>query len=378
MVPEPGPDSRPVTGRSIGGPTGRPTGGPTGRLARPPTPGDLAAVTRQLGRPARSVHAVAHRCGCGLPDVVATEPRLPDGTPFPTTYYLTCPRAASAVGRLEGAGVMAVMTAQLRTDPALAAGHRAAHEAYLAARARLGDVPEIAGVSAGGMPDRVKCLHVLSAHELADGPGVNPLGARVVAELDADGSWGGTGPCVDLAAAPLAVRPAVAADLPRYLAVRNDAARWMLERGIDQWRPGEYDAVAAAGLAAGDLYVAELAGILVGGLRLMAADPDVWPEAVDEPGVGYVHGLVVDRSVAGYGIGRRLLEWAAGSVVDAGGALLRLDCRASNDRLRAFYPAVGFTPVDVRDVAFAFRPGQRTRLARFQRRLTGAENAAAG
>ena len=126
---------------------------------------------------------VAHRCSCGDPDVVRTAPRLPDGTPFPTTFYLTCPRAASAVGRLEGAGVMADMTTELRADPELAAGHRAAHEAYLAARDRLGEVPEIAGVSAGGMPDRVKCLHVLAAHSLAAGPGVNPLGDETVDAL---------------------------------------------------------------------------------------------------------------------------------------------------------------------------------------------------
>lgn len=356
--------------------TGQPTAAGTRTAA--PTPADLAAVTLQLGRPARSVHVVAHRCGCGLPDVVTTAPRLPDGTPFPTTYYLTCPRAASAVGRLEGSGVMAAMTAELATDPILAAGHRAAHEAYLAARNRLGAVPEIAGVSAGGMPDRVKCLHVLAAQELADGPGVNPLGARVVAELDSDGSWGSREPCVDLADAPLTVRRADRADLSRYLAIRNDAARWMLEHGIDQWQPGEYDVVAAAGQAAGDLWVADLAGAVVGGIRLMTADPDVWPDALGQTGLGqtgpgqagvtYLHGLVVDRSVAGLGLGRRLLDWAAEQVLAGGGHLLRLDCRASNDRLRAFYPSAGYTELDVRDVRFAFRPGV-TRLARFERQL---------
>jgi len=354
------PDAGPVTALCPRAPTPRPAA---------VSPADLAAVTVELGRPARSVHSVAHRCGCGLPDVVTTEPRLPDGTPFPTTYYLTCPRAASAVGRLEGAGVMARMTAELGTDAVLAAAHRAAHRAYLTARARLGQVAEIAGVSAGGMPDRVKCLHVLAAHELADGPGVNPLGARVVAELDADGSWGGIGPCVELSAAPFTVRPARAEDLPRYLAIRNDAARWMLDHGIDQWQPGEYDAVAATGLAAGDLHVAELAGVVVGGLRLMDADADVWPEAIGEPGVGYVHALVLDRSVAGLGLGGRLLGWAADSVRTAGGTLLRLDCRASNGRLRAFYADAGFTEVNVREVDFAFRPGSTTRLVCFQRQL---------
>ena len=157
--------------------------------------GDLAAVEAQLGRTPRGTHKVAHRCPCSLPDVVVTEPRLPDGTPFPTTYYLTCPRAASLVGTLEGSGLMREMETRLRADPRLAAAYRAAHDAYLADRALLGEVPEIAGVSAGGMPDRVKCLHVLAAHALATGPGVNPLGDEVVERL---GEWWAEGPCVDV------------------------------------------------------------------------------------------------------------------------------------------------------------------------------------
>jgi hypothetical protein len=159
-----------------------------------PTQDDLDAVAEQLGRPARGVHAVAHRCPCGLPDVVATEPRLPDGTPFPTTFYLTCPRAASRIGSLEGSGLMREMETRLGTDPELAAAYAAAHERYLTARAALGTVPEIEGVSAGGMPDRVKCLHVLAAQSLAQGRGVNPLGDEVLDEL---GSWWSSGRCVD-------------------------------------------------------------------------------------------------------------------------------------------------------------------------------------
>jgi len=159
-----------------------------------PEPSDLAVVGEQLGRPARGVHAIAHRCRCGLPDVVATEPRLPDGTPFPTTFYLTCPRAASRIGSLEGAGRMREMEARLGTDPGLAAAYAAAHERYLAARAELGSTAEIEGISAGGMPDRVKCLHVLAAQSLAQGRGVNPLGDEVLDEL---GEWWSSGPCVE-------------------------------------------------------------------------------------------------------------------------------------------------------------------------------------
>jgi hypothetical protein len=130
--------------------------------------------------------------------VVVTDPRLPDGTPFPTTYYLTCPRAASLIGTLEGSGLMREMEARLRDDADLAAAYRGAHEVYLAERRELGDVPEIAGVSAGGMPDRVKCLHVLTAHALASGPGTNPLGDEV---LDRLGAWWSEGPCVEVAVA---------------------------------------------------------------------------------------------------------------------------------------------------------------------------------
>jgi hypothetical protein len=154
---------------------------------------DEAVVEAQLGRAPRSIHAVGHRCPCGNPDVVTTEPRLDDGTPFPTTYYLTCPRAASLIGTLEAEGLMREMSERLAGDPELAAAYAAAHRAYLAARAEIGDVPEIAGVSAGGMPDRVKCLHVLAGQSLAQGRGVNPLGDEV---LDRLGAWWSSGPCV--------------------------------------------------------------------------------------------------------------------------------------------------------------------------------------
>lgn len=153
---------------------------------------DLAAVESQLGRTPRGIVAIAHRCPCGAPDVVRTLPRLPDGTPFPTTYYLTCPRVTSAIGTLEAGGLMREMEARLAEEPELAARYRAAHEAYLADREALGHVDEIDGITAGGMPDRVKCLHVLAAHALAAGPGVNPLGDEVLARL---GEWWRT-PCV--------------------------------------------------------------------------------------------------------------------------------------------------------------------------------------
>lgn len=157
-------------------------------------PADLDTLQRQLGREPRGVVRVAARCGCGKPCVVMTEPRLPDGTPFPTVYYLTCPRAASAIGTLEASGLMADMQARLEADPVLAAEYERAHAAYLADRESLGHVPEIDGITAGGMPNRVKCLHVLAGHALAAGPGVNPLGDEVLQRL---GAWWTPTACLD-------------------------------------------------------------------------------------------------------------------------------------------------------------------------------------
>jgi len=154
---------------------------------------DADDVAAQLGRRLRGQHRAAHRCSCGAVDVVRTAPRLDDGTPFPTTFYLTCPRATGAVSTLESQGMMREMSARLGAEPELASAYAAAHEDYLARRAVLGEVAEIEGVSAGGMPTRVKCLHVLVAHSLAAGPGVNPLGDEAVQALD---DWGARGRCV--------------------------------------------------------------------------------------------------------------------------------------------------------------------------------------
>jgi hypothetical protein len=159
-------------------------------------PRDRLAVGAQLGRPPRGLRRVAHRCTCGLPDVVETSPRLEDGTPFPTLYYLTCPLAASAVGRLEASGLMRKMAERLASDAELAKRYASAHRDYLARRAAIERVPEIDGVSAGGMPGRVKCLHVLVAHALAAGPGVNLLGDEALALLP---GWGRAGRCVEVA-----------------------------------------------------------------------------------------------------------------------------------------------------------------------------------
>src|SRR5215472_16279546 len=175
--------------------------GAGGEPGQPAVMADAEVVALQLGRPPRGLRRVAHRCPCGLPDVVETAPRLPDGTPFPTLYYLTCPRATAAMSRLEAAGVMRQMQRRLTEDAELRAACQAAHRDYLARRAGAARAAGVAPLppgtqSAGGMPDRVKCLHALAAHELAV-PGANPLGREATAQA---GPWWDAGPCVDAGA----------------------------------------------------------------------------------------------------------------------------------------------------------------------------------
>ncbi len=160
---------------------------------RTPTQADLDVIERQLGRTPRDVHAISYRCPCGNPAVVETPPRLSNGEPFPTFYYATCPRLTAAISTLETTGLMGEMNERLVTDHELAGEYAAAHDDYIASRSALGiEVPEVDNISAGGMPDRVKCLHSLVAHSLSAGEGVNPLGDEALAKLP---EWWKSNPC---------------------------------------------------------------------------------------------------------------------------------------------------------------------------------------
>jgi hypothetical protein len=139
---------------------------------------DAHIVETQLGRPLRGRWAVARRCHLDLPMVVENHPRLDDGSPFPTLFWLTCPLLHRRVSRLEGGGGMAAMTRRLAVDDDLRAR---LEDSLIRYRARRDDheVVEDSGAPPGGGPRRVKCLHAHTAHELADPP--NPAGAIALA-----------------------------------------------------------------------------------------------------------------------------------------------------------------------------------------------------
>ena len=143
------------------------------------TDADIAVVTEQLGRTPRGVLEISYRTPDGQPAVIKTAPKLADGTPFPTLYYLTDPRLTAEASRLEVAHVMKWMESRLREDEDLAADYQRAHDYFLSKRNDIEDLGT--AFSGGGMPDRVKCLHVRIAYALAEGPQHFRLGTEAVA-----------------------------------------------------------------------------------------------------------------------------------------------------------------------------------------------------
>ncbi len=156
-----------------------------------PTALDVHVLSEQLGRKVRDVAEIPARCVCGNPLVAATAPRLSNGSPFPTVFYLAHPVITAAASRFEAEGAMYEMTDRIAADPALAQQYERAHANYLAERERIrvqtgtAEVPEIEGISAGGMPTRVKCLHAVLGHTLSVGRGINPFGDETL-DLIAD------------------------------------------------------------------------------------------------------------------------------------------------------------------------------------------------
>ena len=150
---------------------------------------DLKILELQLGRVPRGVLGIAARCACGAPLVVSTAPRLDDVYPFPTLFYLTHPVAVKGCSVLESNQWMEMLNEKLREDDELAKAYADAHRDYIAKRDAIEKVDEISDFSAGGMPDRVKCLHALLGHSLAAGEGVNPIGDWTERKLAEEGLW---------------------------------------------------------------------------------------------------------------------------------------------------------------------------------------------
>lgn len=111
--------------------------------------------------------------------MIETHPRLEDGTPFPTLWWLTCRKLSTEIGRLESSGWMSTLNERLSADLAFHAALAKSTRAYLETRDRL--EPLQSGGHPGGGPDRIKCLHAHAAHHLVTED--NPVGEHVLRTL---------------------------------------------------------------------------------------------------------------------------------------------------------------------------------------------------
>jgi len=150
----------------------------------------------------------------------------------------------------------------------------------------------------------------------------------------------------------LEVVVADASQIPQVLDILNGAASWLTASAIRQWPASFTEAMVEPGIRAGETWLASQGGKLVGTVTLSWSDP-AWPEALDD--AGYVHRSAVLRR--GTGLGQRLLGWAADQVTERGRSHLRLDCVATNRKLRRYYERLGFAYCG--DTELFGAPGQR-------------------
>lgn len=164
--------------------------------------------------------------------------------------------------------------------------------------------------------------------------------------------------------AGITLERASADDAAAFVAIHEEAARWLWDQGIHQWKPGTFQAEwLRAPIERGEVYLAKEQGIPIATLILEWADEYTWGE--QPPDAGYIHGLRVRRAAA-RGIGRALLEWAEHEIARAGRPFARLDCIADNPRLCAYYVDAGYERQT--DLEWE-EDGKTGRLARFQKRV---------
>jgi ribosomal protein S18 acetylase RimI-like enzyme len=133
-------------------------------------------------------------------------------------------------------------------------------------------------------------------------------------------------------------------DLERLVSLYDEAARWMVRRGTAQWKPGDKGAEHfRSRISSGEVWLASRGGRTVGAYELWWEDEQAW--GPQPPVAGYVHRLMTARESAPAGTGRELLAHAEGRIAAGGRAVARLDCVASNPRLRTYYEAAGYTAV---------------------------------
>ena len=143
---------------------------------------------------------------------------------------------------------------------------------------------------------------------------------------------------------PLDLEPATTADTARLMELRDEAARWLLDRGIEQWRPGEFPTERMRSwVEARVVHALRDQDQLAGCVSVLWDDPEIWGS--DDQDAGYIHLLIVHHNRRGRGLGDQLLTWAEQHIRRAGRAVARLDAVSSNQALGHWYEQRGYIEV---------------------------------
>ena len=149
---------------------------------------------------------------------------------------------------------------------------------------------------------------------------------------------------------PWRIRSSTSDDLFDLLALYDEAVVWLNAQGITGQRGStpvserahlveEVRESLLRGFVAENGAIMGFAEVELGtpdGIASLLADGEVADGA-------YVHSLVGSRSINGRGAGAALLDYAARYARDNGKTILRLNLRAGNPRLMAYYKSQGFT-----------------------------------
>ncbi|MFF3845470.1 tyrosine-protein phosphatase [Streptomyces sp. NPDC002328] len=133
-------------------------------------------------------------------------------------------------------------------------------------------------------------------------------------------------------------------DVPALVRLHDTAALWQSAREIDQWTPGGKTAAHFhTRMREGEVWLARVAGTVTGAWEIWWDDPAAWGPR--PPDAGYVHRLMTAPHTSPPATGRRMLAEAESRIAASGRAYARLDCLASNPRLRAYYESAGYKVV---------------------------------
>jgi GNAT superfamily N-acetyltransferase len=144
------------------------------------------------------------------------------------------------------------------------------------------------------------------------------------------------------------IRAAGEGDITAIMNLLDEAALWLLERGLDQWqgRRERRRVFVVSDVGHRTVFLVEQAREVVATITVdELPDADFWHRDDEVQTALYLHRMAVSRAHAGIGLGAAMLDWAADQATRRGRDLLRLDAWVTNGDLHLYYKRQRFTHV---------------------------------